>query len=185
MKEVFVFLVLILHLNSLASEAQTNVPVVTQKGDKTLVSVPVTVSDREGRYIPNLKKDDFTLYQDGVEQKIAFFGKYEEPINVALLIDTSESTKTSLDEIKNAAGDFVGLLNPADRALIATFDSELKILNSFTSDRQILTDSLGKIRPAERDGSILLSAVEQVAQKPFANLQNRKIIVLLSDGKDF
>ena len=71
------------------------------QSDKTFVSVPVSVSDREGRYISGLKKDDFRILQDGKEQKVSFFATEDEPVSVALLIDTSESTKGVLTNIRD------------------------------------------------------------------------------------
>ena len=156
-----------------------------RKGNKTLVSVPVTVSDREGRYISGLKKEDFSLFEDGVRQPVAFFATEDEPLSIALLLDTSGSTKDVLDKIKGAAGDFIALLNPKDQCQIVTFDSQVRILNSFTSDRQALTGSLEKARTATEDGTVMFRAVEQVARESFTNIQGRKVIVLLSDGKDF
>src|SRR4051794_25846153 len=87
----------------------------TIKVDTKLVSVPAVVSDRNGRYIPGLTRSDFKLFQDGVEQKIEFFAATEEPINVALLIDTSQSTRPVLDDIKDSARAFLKLLRPSDR----------------------------------------------------------------------
>lgn len=156
-----------------------------QKGDKTLVSVPVTVSDREGRYIPGLKKEDFNLFEDGVRQNVAFFATEDEPLSVALVLDTSGSTKDVLDKIKGAARDFIKLLNPNDQCQIATFDSQVRILSSFTSDQPTLLNSLDKARSASEDGTVMFRAVEQVARQSFPNIQGRKVIVLLSDGKDF
>jgi len=156
-----------------------------QKTDKTLVSVPVAVSDREGRYISGLKKDDFTLYENGVKQKITFFETYDEPLNIALLLDTSGSTENSLEEIKNAAEEFIKLLNPEDKCLVATFDSAVNIRNSFTSDFKTLKNSLVKMSTATKDGTVMYRAIEQIAQESFNDVQGRKVIVLLSDGKDF
>ena len=180
---LFFLMVLILPLHLRGQ--QTVISDKNQKGNKTLISVPVSVSDREGRYIPGLKKADFTLYQNGVEQNIALFETYDEPLNIALLLDTSGSAKESLAQIKAAAADFIELLNPNDRCLVATFDSQLNILNPLTSNQKTLVESLGKVRAAEKEGTILFSAVEQIAQKSFADVQGRKVIVLLSDGKDF
>lgn len=161
---------------SVGAQAQT---------DKTFVSVPVSVSDREGRYIPNLKKDDFTILQGGKEQKISFFATEDEQVSVALLLDTSESTKTVLTEIREAARDFIKLLNRDDRALIATFDSEVKVLQPFTTDRDSLEKSLEKIQTDEREGTVVFSAVDQVLHKSFTGAPGRKVVVLLSDGKDY
>jgi len=160
-------------------------PIVTAAQDKTFISVPVSVSDREGRYIPNLKKDDFTILQDGKEQKISFFATEDEQVSVALLLDTSESTKSVLPEIREAAKDFIKLLNPNDRALVATFDAEVKILQPFTSDHDSLEKSLDNLQTAESEGTVVFSAVDQVLQKSFSNAPGRKVVVLLSDGKDY
>ena len=125
-----------------------------------IVSVPVTVSDREGRYISGLKKEDFNIFEDGVRQNVALFATEDEPLSVALLLDTSASTKDVLDKIKSAARDFIELLNPKDQCQIATFDSNVKFLNPFTSDRQMLLGSLNQARTATEDGTVLFRAVE-------------------------
>jgi Ca-activated chloride channel homolog len=184
MKHSVASLILLLLVFSLKVSAQTVAPAKIKKGNKTLVTIPVAVSDREGRYIAGLKKDDFTVYQNGVEQDIDFFSTDSEPLTVALLIDTSGSTSGVLKEIKDAAKDFVDLLNENDQCLIATFDAEVKIHNSFASDRKTLKKTLDKIQTARQEGSVMLSAVEQTARNSFANVQGRKAIVILSDGKD-
>lgn len=155
------------------------------QSERTFVSVPVSVSDREGRYISGLEKDDFRIYQDGKEQKVTFFATEDEPVSIALLIDTSESTQAVLPQIREAANDFINLLNPKDRAMIATFDAEVKILEPMTSMRDALEKSIDKIQSGTREGSVVFSAVDKIAREHFAKIQGRKIIVLLSDGKDF
>lgn len=155
------------------------------QSEKTLVSVPVSVSDREGRYISGLEKDDFRIFQDGKEQKVAFFATEDEPVSVALLIDTSESTKAVLPQIRAAANDFINLLNRNDKAMVATFDAEIKILEPMTSAHDALEKSIAKIQTGEREGTIVFSAVERILREHFAEIQGRKVIILLSDGKDF
>lgn len=151
---------------------------------RTMVSVPVSVSDRDGRYISNLDKGDFSIYQDGVKQKISFFAKYDEPLNIALLLDTSGSTQESLMEIKEGAEDFINLLNENDRCMLVTFDRRINILSEFTADRKALKKSLDKAQTGFQDGTLLRNAVQQIAQNSFNNTEGRKVIVLLSDGKD-
>ena len=185
MKIIFALLFLMVLTLPIELHAQITEPDKIQKTNKTLVSVPVSVSDREGRYISGLKKEDFTLYEDGVEQKITIFATYDEPLNIALMLDTSVSTKDALEKIKDAAKDFIELLNPNDQCLIATFDSQVSVLNPFTSNQQTLKISLDKVQTAAQEGTVMYRAVEQIAQKSFDNVQGRKVIVLLSDGKDF
>ena len=176
----FMLLILPFELQAQLIESDT-----FQDPNKKMVSVPVTVSDREGRYISGLKKEDFSVYQDGVKQKITFFDAYEEPVNIALLIDTSGSTRDVIKNIKGAAKDFIELLNRKDQCLLATFDSEVKILSPFTSNHQVLKLSVNKIKAPERGATFMYSAVNQIARKSFANVKGRKVIILLSDGKDF
>lgn len=158
---------------------------VQGQSDKTFVSVPVSVSDREGRYITGLEKEDFRVLLDGKEQKISFFATEDEPVSIALLIDTSASTRGVLPQIREAAGEFIELLNRNDKCLIATFDSEVKIIEPFSSDRETLKKSLDKIQTGEREGTVVFNAVDKVARENFAKMPGRKVIVLLSDGKDF
>src|SRR5688572_18433245 len=70
----------------------------------TLVSIPVSVMDRDGRYVPNLLKNDFRIWEDGVEQDVAFFQSVDKPFSVVLMLDTSPSTQFRLEEIQNEIG---------------------------------------------------------------------------------
>lgn len=185
MKIVVALLSLLLFILPVKSSSQTGAPEKTKKSDKNLISVPVVVSDREGHYIPGLRKEDFSIFQDGVKQNVAFFATYDEPVNIALVLDTSGSTESVLKEIKNAAEEFIDLLNPNDKCLVATFDSQVRILNPLTSNHKTLKKSLDKIRSANLGGTMVYRAVEQVARNSFDKVQNRKVIVLLTDGKDF
>jgi Ca-activated chloride channel homolog len=155
------------------------------KPKKTLVSVPVTVSDRDGLYIPNLKKDDFTIFQDGVKQEIVSFATEDEPVSIVLLLDTSRSTERVLGEIKKAARDFIKQLNPQDKAMIATFDSKVSILNQFTNNQDKLLEAIDNVRIDEKVGTVLRRAVSQITQNSFTPIEGRKALIVLTDGKDF
>src|SRR5262245_16446905 len=75
--------------------------------DTTLVTVPVVAMDRAGKFVPGLTKEDFRIYEEGVQQEITFFLSAEEPVNVALMLDVSDSTESHMKDIKAAAIDFV------------------------------------------------------------------------------
>jgi VWFA-related protein len=156
----------------------------TIKIGATLVSVPVIVSDRTGRYISGLKAGNFTLYRDGVKQQISFFTAEEEPINVALLLDTSKSTQTVLDEIKDHARDFLKQLRPQDKALVVSFDYEVHVLTGLTSDRKVLERAIINAEIGEYVGTTLRDAVFEVEERHFKKITGRKAIILLTDGKD-
>ena len=154
------------------------------KVNTNLVSVPVVVNDRQGRFIPNLKQSDFSIFQDGEPQEISFFAPVEEPISVALLLDTSKSTRNVLGEIQDAADDFIKLLKPADHAMIVTFDYQVNALSPLTSDRRALEQAIGQVDIGEYAGTVMRDAVAEVVDKSFADVKGRKAIILLTDGKD-
>ena len=86
----------------------------------TLVTVPVSVMDRDGRYVPNLQKEDFRIWEDGVEQQVAFFASVDKPFSVVLMLDVSPSTQFRLEEIQDAAISFVNQLRPDDQVMVGT-----------------------------------------------------------------
>lgn len=155
------------------------------KVNTTLVSVPVVVSDRQGRYVSGLTQGDFTLYQDGVKQTVSFFATEEEPLNVAILLDTSKSTKEVLGKIKDAAKDFIKLLQPNDRAMIVTFDYQVNVLTPLSSDRKVLEKAIKNVKIGERVGTVMRDAIQETVSRSFENVKGRKAIILLTDGKDF
>jgi VWFA-related protein len=166
------------------AQTQKQEPEPALKIDTTLVSVPVIVSDRQGRYIAGLQVSDFTLYEDRVKQSIVFFADTEEAINVALLLDTSKSATWVLDDIKEAALDFVEQLRSQDRAMIVSFDRDTIALCELTSDRKTLERAIGAAQIGERFGTKLREAVYDVMKEEFRTVKGRKAIVLLTDGKD-
>ena len=156
------------------------------KVETKLVSIPTIVSDRDGRYIPNLTATDFTVLQDGVSQKIEFFAATEEPITVALLIDTSQSTRPVLGDIKDSAKSFIKLLGPRDRAMVVSFDFDTHILSPLTNDQEQLKRAIKSAEiPKQEPGTTLRDAVFQTVNDEFRGLTGRKAIILLTDGKDF
>src|SRR6266550_9458904 len=94
----------------------------------TLVTIPAIVMDRNGRYIANLRKEDFHLFEDGVEQNLAYFASVEKPFTVALMLDVSGSTQSQLSQIREAANTFVGRLRFNDRMMAISFDGEVHVL---------------------------------------------------------
>jgi Ca-activated chloride channel homolog len=150
--------------------------------ETTLVSIPVSVTDRDGKYIPNLTKDDFHIWEDGVEQRVAYFASTEKPFTVALLIDTSGSTRFKLEEIQDAAIAFVNQLRPDDRVLVVSFDDKIRgVQNQPTNDRSALRNAILQTRIGS--GTKLYEAVDQVINR-LNSIEGRKAIVLFTDGVD-
>ena len=148
----------------------------------TLVTIPVSVMDRNGKYIPNLRQQDFRIYEDGVEQQIAYFASVEKPFTVALVLDTSGSTRFRLDEIQNAAMTFVNQLRPDDRVMVVAFDDDINVLAEPTSNRFALQRAILNAQPGQ--GTRLYDAVDFVINQRFNRIQGRKAIVLFTDGVD-
>ena len=152
------------------------------KVSTTLVTIPVSVMDRDGRYIPNLLKEDFRIWEDGVEQDVAFFASVDKPFSVVLMLDTSPSTQFRMEEIQDAAITFVNQLRPDDRVMVVSFNDDIKVLSEFTTDRSRLHRAIERARTD--DGTRLYDAVDMVMNQYLTRIQGRKAIVLFTDGVD-
>lgn len=154
----------------------------TIKIDTTLVSIPVTVLDRDGKYIPNLQKRDFQLYEDGVEQEIAEFDAVEVPFHVVLLLDTSRSTVFQMEDIQRSAISFVEQLRSDDQVMVVSFDDKIYVDSEFTSDRARLRRAIYGTKTG--GGTKLYDAVDLVISERLREIDGRKAIVLFTDGVD-
>ncbi len=150
--------------------------------ETNLVTMPVSVLDRDGRFISGLQQQDFKIFENGVEQKIDYFQSVEQPFTVALLIDVSPSTQFRIDEIQNAAITFVDQLRPSDRVMVITFDQYVQVLTEPTNNRNQLRNA---IRNAQfGDGTSLYEAVDQTIYQHLSRVQGRKAVVLFTDAVD-
>ena len=170
-----------------------------------VVSVPVSVTDRDGRFVSDLKESDFRVSENGREQSISHFASVEQPFTVMLLLDTSGSTSLRLQDIQNAAVAFVNQLRPQDRVLPVAFDNDaVALLPGWASDRAVLTQA---IRSA-RTGMIMEDKDREAGTgtdgKPFTlhhvhtrlydafyksadalrQIKGRKALILFTDGFD-
>jgi VWFA-related protein len=143
----------------------------------------VSVLDRQGRFVPNLQKNNFKVFEDDVEQKIAFFEPTEKPFTVALLLDTSGSTCFHLWEIKEAAITFAKQLRPQDRVLVVTFDERVMLLTEATNDQNVVTETIERNAYTGR-ATRLYDAIDLVINQRLNKIQGRKAIVLFTDGVD-
>lgn len=154
----------------------------TVRIDTSLVMVPVSVMDHYGKYVPNLRRQDFHIFDEGVEQRIAYFATVDKPFTVVLVIDTSGSTHFRLDEIQNAAIGFVNQLKSEDRVMVMSFDDQIKVLSEPTNDRNALLQAIRRTRTG--GGTRLYDAVETVIKQKLSQIAGRKAIVLFTDGVD-
>src|SRR5689334_16200281 len=151
--------------------------------DTTLVTVPVSVLDHDGRFVPGLKREDFKLFENDQEQAIAYFEPSEKPFTVALLLDTSASTHFHLDEIKEAAIAFAKQLRPQDRVLIVSFNSEVLLLTEPTNNLGLIQDVI-EVNAYTGTSTRLYDAVDLTIKERLNQIKGRKAIVLFTDGVD-
>jgi VWFA-related protein len=138
--------------------------------------------DRDGRYVPNLRKEDFRILEDGMEQEVAFFSSVDKPFSVVLMIDTSNSTRFKLEDIHEAAITFVNQLRPDDRVMIVSFDDDIQVLSDFSIDRSKLTRAIRRAHTG--NGTRLYDAVDMVMNQQLSQVSGRKAVVLFTDGVD-
>ena len=149
----------------------------------SLVTVPVSVLDRQGRFIPDLQREDFHVFENGVEQSLAYWEPADKPFTVALLLDTSPSTQFQLWQIKQAAIAFAKQLRPQDRVLIVSFNDQVLLLTEVTNDMNVIS---AVIEQNARMGNAtrLYDAVHLVIKERLNKINGRKAIVLFTDGVD-
>ena len=163
----------------------SNIPVddeETLRIETNLITIPVSVFDRNGLYIPGLRQDNFTIFEDGVEQEIAYFGTTEKPFTVALVIDVSPSTSYRIEDIQRAARAFVDQLQPHDNVIVIEFDRSVNVLAKMTNDREKIYKAIKRADFGE--GTSLYEAVDEALRKQLAKIPGRKAMVLFTDGVD-
>ena len=149
----------------------------------SLVTVPVSVSDRNGRFIADLQREDFTVFENGVEQQIAYWEPAEKPFTVALLLDTSPSTQFHLWQIKEAAIAFAKQLRPQDRVLIVSFNDQVLLLTEVTNDMNLISAVINQ-NAQMGNATRVYDAVHLVIKEQLNKIKGRKAIVLFTDGVD-
>lgn len=151
------------------------------KLNATLVQVPAVVTDRAGKFVTDLSRDDFTLLEDGKRRDISLFTVLKQPFTAALVLDTSNSAEDRLRAIQNAAVDFTAQLRSDDRMMAISFDNEVKQLTEFTQDR---TELVNAIRGTESGfGKLLYEAITRSLDL-LRNVDGRRAVILFSDGID-
>ncbi|MDQ3634015.1 MAG: VWA domain-containing protein [Acidobacteriota bacterium] len=152
------------------------------KVDTNFVTLPVSVLDRQGRFISGLTQNQFQIFDNGIQQKVEYFASVEKPFTVVLMIDVSPSTQYKIDEIQDAAITFVNQLRPDDRVMVVAFDRRLQVLSQPTNNRMQLRNAIRRANFG--DGTSLYDSIDQVINRYLRNIEGRKAIVLFTDGVD-
>lgn len=182
LKRLRLILALLLFLGVLPQCAQAQNDDDVLRINTSLVQLNIGIADRQGRAVTDLRRDNFTLYEDGARQTIASFESAASPFSLALLLDVSGSTLGFRQQIKQAALRFTDALSPEDRVAVIAFNEKTVVMTKFTSDRSKIAWAITNV---EGRGSTELYAALRFALKELAGEgKRRKAIVVLTDGLD-
>ena len=172
---------------TLSAQQPQDQPTPAFRAGVDVVSLNVTVSDLDGRFITNLDQTNFQVYEDGVQQNVTFFTRTQLPIALAMLIDTSASMDEKMATAQEAAIGFSQRLRPEDLVEIVDFDSRVNILQTFTNDAVELEQA---IQQTSAGGSTSLYnaiyiSLRELSKAPLRRADvRREAIIVLSDGED-
>src|SRR5262244_698107 len=146
-----------------------------------LVELDVTVVDQNNLSVMNLKKEDFSVYEDKVKQTIENVNRQEVPVSFGLVIDTSGSMRSKLQTVSDASVSLIKQMRVDDEAFVASFKAEPELVQDFTADRRELEDAISDLYTS--GGTALLDAI--IATADYAQekgKRRRKALVVISDG---
>jgi Ca-activated chloride channel family protein len=148
--------------------------------DVNLVLVDATVKSKDGQILANLKKEDFEVREDGVAQKVEVFSRDELPLNVALVLDLSDSIGPFLGPLRDAATVALAALKPNDEVALFTFSTEAELRLPFTKDKNKIAEQINTFdaRGATNINDGIFAAAEYLLKAP---PNGRRVIILISD----
>ncbi|HTL03331.1 MAG TPA: VWA domain-containing protein [Vicinamibacterales bacterium] len=154
------------------------------KSGVELINVTATVTDRNGRFVPGLRQEDFTIYEDNVRQEISHFSNERVPVSLGIVLDTSGSMAG--EKIENALSAIdrflTTLLDPTDEIFIYRFSNFPELLQDWTTDRRRLNRVVGRITAG--GGTAMYDALAEAVPMAQTGQNRKKAIVLISDGND-
>lgn len=165
------------------SQTEQNAPAL--RVDVNLVTIGVRVTDRRTREVSGLKRDEFSVFEDGKQQQIAVFASEQQPVSVQILLDRSYSMGQSgkLDQAKSALTQLLENSHPDNEYALVVFDNESLPLLDFPSDRQRIGSLLGRIS-SDRAGSSLYDSMVLALDRFDRARYPRHVLVVITDGAD-
>lgn len=157
-------------------------PVARFSSGTTLVQIPATVTDSSNRFVLGLQREDFHLFEDGVEQTISHFSGEDAPLSIGLVFDFSGSMGIKLRTSRQAAVQFLKTMNPQDEAFLIEFGDRAELISPFTNQSE---DLQNKLLAAQPGGLTAMLDAAQLALQEMKKAKNpRKAILIVSDGGD-
>jgi len=153
------------------------------KVDVPLVNLDVLVTTKDGQFVPNLKKENFRIYEDGAPQAISNFNQSNAPITAVLLVEYASTNYNYMYEALNASYNFAATLKPEDWIAVVSYDMKPQILTDFTQDKRAVMGALNMLRIPGFSERNLFDALYDTIDR-IENLEGRKYIILVSTGRD-
>ena len=149
-----------------------------------LINVTATVSDSTGRFVSGLRKDDFVVYEDDQPQEVTHFSADRVPVSLGIALDTSGSMAgEKINEARSALDRFLyDLLDKQDEIFLYRFSNNPVLLQSWTTDRQLLARALGRITP--NGGTAMYDTVAEAIPIAAGGQNHKKALLVISDGND-
>jgi Ca-activated chloride channel homolog len=149
-----------------------------------LINVTTTVTDGDGRFVSGLRKEDFTLYEDGVRQEVSQFSNERVPVSLGIVLDTSGSmTPDKMSSARSAIDRFVyDLLGKDDELFFMEFANRPDLVQDWTTDRRAISRAVARVSPA--GGTAMYDAVADAVPLANAGQHPKKALLIISDGND-
>ena len=169
---------------ALSAQQKPQEPGFSFRTSAQLVNVTVTVTDRNGRFVPGLRKDDFEVFEDGKPVAITHFDNERVPVSLGLVMDTSGSMAgEKMVAAKSAVERFLySLLDQNDEVFLYQFESQATLVQDWTTDRRAIGRALGRIQA--RGGTAMYDAAAEAVPMAQSGSQRKKAVVIISDGND-
>jgi Ca-activated chloride channel homolog len=178
-----------IHANAQTQEPATTSapPAATFRSNVDLVALNVVVTNGDQKFVSGLTPADFTVFEDGIQQEVSFFGASDVPLDLAILLDTSASMTGKMELVQQAAIGFLATLRQGDRATIVDIKDATKIMYPLGADLEAAKHAILSTKP--RGGTALYNGayltLKEMAKERRANSEvRRQAIVVLSDGDD-
>lgn len=151
--------------------------------DTNLVSLTATITDKRGRFYADLKQGDFTVYEDGAPQKLAYFNTGDRvPVSLGIIFDTSGSMVDKIEGVRDAVEHFVKSVAPGDEIFLVRFSDDAELVQDFTDDRHRILRSIENLEP--QGSTALYDATLLGLQRVAEGKHRKKALLLVTDGND-
>jgi VWFA-related protein len=173
------------------SEGPASGPVSGEnKGDdaivlnSSLVSLNVSVTNRSGSSLANLKKEEFEVYENGERQSIEFFAPSSAPFNLVLVLDLSGSIQDKLNVVKSAAIKFLDVIGPQDKVAVLTFTDQVRVISSLSANRDLVRKRIREVGQASGGTAFYEAMWFAIADTLRGTQGQRNAVVVMTDGVD-